>query len=142
MEHANKQQSDNLNNLVREALTRAEHYRSKFRMWDTPLLIFNIICGTIATVLAGGTALRGDEALASFGSWQALCLLVALITALGTVAGTIHKTLQISNKVNSAVKCIARLRALELRLATTSVATEDALLLFNQISEEHSECLV
>lgn len=142
MDHAKEQQANNLNNLVREALTRAERYRSRFRLWDTPLLILNIICGAIATVLAGGTALRGDEALPAFGGWQGLCLLVAVITALGAIAGTIHKSLQISNKVNSAVKCISRLRALELRLATTSVATEDALLLFNQISEEHSECLV
>jgi hypothetical protein len=142
MEHAKEQQTTNLDNLVREALMRAERYRSKFRMWDTPLLILNIICGTIATVLAGGTALRGDEALPAFGGWQGLCLLVAVITALGTIAGTLHKTLQISNKVNGAVKCISRLRALELRLTTSSVAMEDALLLFNQISEEHAECLV
>ncbi|MBI3773933.1 MAG: hypothetical protein HY272_14705 [Gammaproteobacteria bacterium] len=142
MEHAQELRTDHLNSLVREALTRAERYRSRFSLWDTPLLMLNIICGAIATVLAGGTALRGDAALPAFGGWQGLCLLVAVITALGAIAGTIHKSLQISSKVNAAVKCISRLRALELRLATASVTTEDALLLFNQISEEHAECLV
>lgn len=142
MDKAKESQANNLNQLVHEALKRAENYRSRFRRWDTPLLILNIICGGAATVLAGGTALRGDAALPAFGGWQGLCLLVALITAVGTVAGTVHKTLNVSNKVNSAVKCISRLRTLELRLATASVSAEVALLLFNQISEEHAECLV
>lgn len=55
------QQRDELLSTVRGALQRAELYCAKTRRWDTILLIVSIICGAVATVLAGGTVIGGSR---------------------------------------------------------------------------------
>ena len=71
------QQRDELLNTVRDALRRAERYYARTRRWDTLLLIISIICGALATVLAGGTVIGGNRALEAVGGWRILCSIVA-----------------------------------------------------------------
>ena len=111
------QQRDELLSTVRNALQRAELYCAKTRRWDTLLLIVSIICGAVATVLAGGTVIGGSRALEAVGGWRILCSIVALLTASGTVAGALHKSFQITTRLSSAEKCVALLRALDVAIA-------------------------
>ena len=85
------QKRDELLSTVRDALRRAEIYCARTRRWDTLLLIISIICGAVATVLAGGTVIGGKPALEAVGGWRILCSIVAVLTASGTVAGALHK---------------------------------------------------
>jgi hypothetical protein len=135
------QQRDELLGRVREALRRAEFYCGKARRWDTRLLIISIICGALATVLAGGTVIGGKPALDAVGGWRILCSIVAVLTASGTVAGALHKSFSISTRLSNAEKCVARLRALDLAIAASDLSTTDALQTFQHISEEHAACL-
>ena len=75
------QKRDELLSTVRDALRRAELYCARTRRWDTRLLIISIICGAVATVLAGGTVVGGSRALEAVGGWRILCSIVALFTA-------------------------------------------------------------
>lgn len=135
------QQRDGLLNTVRNALRRAERYCAKTRRWDSLLLIASIICGAVATVLAGGTVIGGSRALAAVGGWRILCSIVALLTASGTVAGALHKSFQITTRLTSAEKCVALLRALDVAIVASDVPTDKALETFQRISEEHAACL-
>lgn len=135
------QQRDELLSTVRGALQRAELYCAKTRRWDTILLIVSIICGAVATVLAGGTVIGGSRALETVGGWRILCSIVALLTASGTVAGALHKSFQITTRLSSAEKCVALLRALDVAILASDLPTDKALETFQRISEEHATCL-
>jgi hypothetical protein len=132
---------DELLSTVRDALWRAELYCARTRRWDTCLLIISIICGALATVLAGGTVIGGKAALEAVGGWQILCSIVAMLTASGTVAGALHKSFQITTRLSSAEKCVTRLRALEATIGASDLPINDALETFRRISEEHASCL-
>jgi len=135
------QKRDELLTTVRDALRRAEAYCVRIRPWDSRLSVISIICGALATVLAGGAVAGGKPALDAIGGWRILCTVVAVFTASGTAAGALHKTLQITTRVSSAEKCIARLRALEATLAATDLSADEALQTFQRISEEYAVCL-
>jgi hypothetical protein len=135
------QKRDELLGAVRDALQRAEAYCGKIRPWDSRLSVISILCGAIATVLAGGAVAGGKPAMDALGGWRVLCSMVAVFTAAGTTAGALHKTLQITTRVSSAEKCISRLRALEATIAATDSPAEEALQKFQRISEEHAVCL-
>jgi hypothetical protein len=135
------QQRAELLRTVRDALRRAELYCARTRHWDTRLLIISIICGAIATVLAGGTVIGGSRTLEAVGGWRILCSIVALLTASGTVAGALHKSFQITTRLSSAEKCVARLIALDAAIAASDLPINNALETFQRISEEHAACL-
>jgi hypothetical protein len=135
------QQRDELLGTVRDSLRRAEFYYVRTRRWDTRLLIMSIICGALATVLAGGTVIGGKPALDAIGGWRILCSIVAMLTASGTVAGALHKSFQITTRLSNAEKCVARLRALDVAIAASDLSTAGALETFRHISEEHAACL-
>jgi hypothetical protein len=128
--------------IVRDALKRAEVYCRQYRPWDGRLLIISIVCGAVATLLAGGAVAGGDQAMKALGGWKILCSIVALVTATGTAAGAAHKSLQITLKVLNAERCVARLRSLEAGLVAGNVTPEEALALYQKISDEHAVCLV
>ena len=135
------QQRDQLLSTVRDALRRAELYCARTRRWDTLLLIISILCGAVATVLAGGTVIAGQPALEAVGGWRILCSIVALLTASGTVAGALHKSFQITTRLSSAERCVARLRALDAAIAASDLPINNGLESFQHISEEHAACL-
>jgi hypothetical protein len=135
------QKRDELLGVVREALQRAEGYCGKIRPWDSRLSVISILCGAVATVLAGGAVAGGKPAMEAIGGWKILCSIVAVLTASGTAAGALHKTLQFTTRVSNAEKCIARLRALEAAMAATDMPTDEAMEKFQRISEEHAVCL-
>jgi hypothetical protein len=95
----------------------------------------------VAAVLAGGTVIGGKPALEAVGGWLILCSIVAVFTASGTVAGALHKSLQITTRLSSAEKCVARLRALDATIAASDLPIDNALETFRRISEEHAVCL-
>ena len=135
------QKRDELLSTIRNALRQAELYCAKTQRWDTCLLIVSIICGAVATILAGGTVIGGQSALEAIGGWRILCSIVAVLTASGTVAGALHKSFQITTRLSSAEKCVARLRALDASIAVGDLSTANALETFQRISEEHAACL-
>jgi hypothetical protein len=135
------QQRDELLSTVRDALRRAELYCARTRRWDTGLLVISIICGALATLLAGGTVIGGQRALDAVGGWRILCSIVALLTGSGTVAGALHKSFQITARLSNAEKCVARLRALDATIAASDLPISNALETFQRISEEHAACL-
>lgn len=135
------QQRDELLSTVRDALRRAELYCAKTRRWDTGLLVISIICGALATLLAGGTVIGGQHALDAVGGWRILCSIVALLTGSGTVAGALHKSFQITTRLSNAEKCVARLRALDATIAASDLPITNALETFQRIAEEHAACL-
>src|SRR5215471_3769392 len=132
------QQRDELLSTVRDALRRAELYCARTRRWDTGLLVISIICGALATLLAGGTVIGGQRALDAVGGWRILCSIVALLTGSGTVAGALHKSFQITTRLSNAEKCVARLRALDATIAASDLPISNALETFRRISEEHA----
>ena len=136
------QRKEELRSTIRDALSRAEAYCTRYRPWDTRLLVIGIVCGAIGTLLAAGTVAGGKPVLDAFGGWKILCSIVAVFTAAGTVASAVHKSLQITTRVASAEKCVARLRALDATIVATDVPVDEVLDSFRQISEEHSVCLV
>ena len=127
---------------IRDALRRAELYCARTRRWDTRLLIISILCGAVATVLAGGTVIGGSRALEALGGWRILCSIVAVFTASGTVAGALHKSFQITTRLSNAERCVARLRALDAAIAASDLPISNALETFQRISEEHAACLI
>ena len=132
-------QKDELLATVRDALRRAETYCHRIRPWDTRLLLLSIVCGAIASVLAGTIAVKND---AFGGRYPLVCGIAALFTVSGTVAGALHKSLQITTRVSGAEKCVVRLRALEMSIAASDIPPDSALEAFKRIAEDHSVCLV
>jgi hypothetical protein len=135
------QQRDELLGTVRDAFTTSRALLHQGRRWDSRLLVISIICGAVATVLASGTVIGGQSALQAMGGWRILCSIVALLTASGTVAGALHKSFQITTRLSSAEKCVARLRALDAAIAASDLPIDNALETFQRISEEHAACL-
>jgi hypothetical protein len=127
--------------IVRDALKRAEAHCRQYRPWDGRLLLVSIICGALATLLAGGAVAGGDGAMKALGGWKVVCSVVAFLTAFGTTAGAAHKSLQITLKVVNGERCVARLRALEAGLIAGSVTPEEALASYQKINEEHAVAL-
>jgi hypothetical protein len=70
------------------------------------------------------------------------CAIVAVLTASGTVAGALHKSFQITIRLSSAEKCVARLRALDATIAASDLPIDEALETYRHISEEHAASLV
>ena len=136
------QKREELLSIVRDSLKRAEGHCRRYRPWDGRLLVVSIACGALATLLAGGAVAGGDAAMKALGGWKIVCSVVALFTATGTAAGAAHKSLQITMKVVSAERCVARLRALEAGLATGSMTADDALAVYQKINDEHAVSLV
>lgn len=141
MTTADSNQRDQLLKVVNDALRRAEASCAKFRPWDTRLSVVSIACGAIATVLAGGAVAGGKPTLDMLGGWKILCTVVAVFTASATASSSLHKSLQISSRVTSTERCIARLRALEAGLRASDLSLQEALKTFQHISEEHAGCL-
>jgi hypothetical protein len=135
------QQRDELLGMLRDALRRAELYCARTRRWDTRLLVISIICGGVATLLAGGTVIGGQRVLEAVGGWRVLCSIVALLAGSGTVAGALHESFQITTRLSSAERCVVRLRALDATIAASDLPIKDALETFQRISEEHAACL-
>jgi hypothetical protein len=79
--------------------------------------------------------------LEAVGGWRILCSIVALLTASGTVAGALHKSFQITTRLSSAERCVARLRALDAAIAATDLPADNVLETFQRISEEHATSL-
>lgn len=128
--------------IVRGALQKAEGHCRRYRPWDGRLLVISIVCGALATLLAGGAVAGGNDAMKALGGWKVVCSIVAVLTALGTSAGATHKSLQITLKVANAERCVARLRSLEVGLVSGVVTPDEALATYQKISEEHAVCLV
>lgn len=141
MQTADSKQRDDLVGVVRDSLRRAELHCAKFRPWDTRLSVISIICGAIATVLAGGAVAGGKPTLDALGGWKVLCSVVAVLTASATASSSLHKSLRVSDRVTNAEQCIARLRALEASLVASNLAPDEALKTFQRISEDHAVCL-
>ncbi len=127
--------------LVQRGLRQAAAHLKWLRRLDTWLLVTSIVLGALATVLAGGAAAAGEGATNLAGSWQAICIGIAVITALGTVCGTLHKTFRVSDRLGAAVACQGKLQALELSLALTGKDPVEAAQVYEQILREHPECL-
>lgn len=134
-------QPADLKAVVRDALRRAEAHHSRCRPWDARLSIISIVCGALATVLAGGAVAGGKPALDALGGWKILCSIVAVLTASATAASSLHKSMRVSDRVANAEKCIARLRALDAALVTGGLPPDEALKLFQRIAEDHAVCL-
>lgn len=122
---------------VRGARERAEAYVARQRPWDTRLLILSIVFGTLATVLAGGAAARGNDSLKPFGGkWRPLCYTVACFSAVGTVASALHKGFNITARVTAAERCVSRLRILEMQISGDIIDPKKALEAFAKISDD------
>lgn len=126
---------------VQTSLHLAESYVKKYRVWDLKLLIISIVLGAVATTLAGGAAVGGKPMLDILGGWRILCSIVALLTLVGTICGTLHKTLQVTNRLASAVECVAKLRALELAITITKKDANEVVEAYSQILQQYPDCL-
>lgn len=127
--------------LIRNNEQRAGAFIKSYRRWDLGLLITSIIVGTLATVIAGGTAVGGTQVMQTLGGWRLICGVVAVFTGIATICGTIHKTLQINTRVTSAIECSAKLQSLEIALTVENKNPTEVAESYRQTLEKHSDCL-
>lgn len=141
MHEDQNEQREEILKLVRDGLFKADSYAKKYGRLDAWLLVTSIVLGTLATVLAGGTAAGGTPVMNSLGGWRVICSIVAVFTAVATISGTLHRTFQVTNHLAAAVGCIGKLKSLELAITVTRTEPREVAEGYRQIIEEYPACL-
>ena len=124
-EDALRDRRDMLRTDVQEAIRHVRRTARRYRRASTILLLTAMMCGALATALAGdafrGGRLAANTAQATTGrvpsalapGWRNLCGLIALLTLAGTVASGTNSVLKLADHQARTTACVTALATLQ-----------------------------
>ncbi len=118
MEH-----SDKVYHLLKRIDEKSQAASEKmlfYRQRNYGLQLTIMVLGTIATLLAGSLAARGEIIFTAIDSWQFGCAIVAIFTGLTAISAGLQERLHISDHLANVAACAAHLSALRYSLRNST----------------------
>lgn len=135
--------SEELLKRIKAKRRSIQSFVSSLKPRATRLTNFNIICGSIATVLTATPAIGGKTVIEALGSsdpdtlaWRIPFALAALFSMLSTIAANLYKAQDITSRLGKAEACDARLEGLETFLELNQITVKDAATKYTQYISE------
>lgn len=105
---------------VRDSLERARGNAERLRKMNTRLLIAGVVTSAAATLVTGVTAATGPVVGEGIPGWRLACIVAAGFGFVSTLSVGVHQQLGLSDKLADGHQCVARLKFLDLAIATGS----------------------
>lgn len=129
---------------VKTSLASARGKVAGIRRTDTQLFVTNVVSPAAATLISGLAASIGGNVMfkqaaaqAEDGGWVLACALVALFGFVATVSGVFKK--QVEDRLTRGNQCVGRLLALDLGIASGSIAWDEAAKEYADVIKSFSE---
>jgi hypothetical protein len=132
-------QKDNLINMLQEKKLKIEKIAKRLRKKNTLYITLSIIASTLATLLAGLTAMNGPLAGSGPPAWKITCGAVAGLTAFAGITTGLHQRLSIPERLSKCYSCAGRLNALELALTVFNREPSELAQEYQDITSTYSE---
>jgi hypothetical protein len=127
-DEALRKDRDILRTEIQNRIAGVQRAARRYRRLSTVLLLTAMLCGAVATALAGD-AFRGGELAAGVAQtttgrvpsdlprgWRNVCGIIALLTLAGTIATGTNSVLKIEEHQTRAFACVGALDALQTEL--------------------------
>ncbi len=109
MSTTSNDQHQELRQHIHDSLRKASAHRDRLKRVSTRYSVINIVLGSLATLVAGVSAVQAAPVT---GSWVSTCGIASLFAFGGTVVMGLQKQLADPDLLNEASECVGRLRAL------------------------------
>jgi len=139
VENALEHDRDRLQERIEQSVLQVRRAARRYRRISTVLLLTGMLCGAVATALAGeafrGGSLAAKTAEATTGrvpaelarGWRNVCGIIAVITLAGTLATGTNSVLKLTEHQAQTRACLAALGALQTQLFEADAAGPVAL---------------
>lgn len=125
--------SEDLLKRIKNKRRDIQSFISSLKPIGTRLTNFNIICGSIATVLTAAPAIGGKTVIEALGSsdpdtpaWRIPFAVAALFSLLSTIAANLYKSQDIASRLGKAEACDGKLEGLETFLELNQISVKEA----------------
>lgn len=125
LDHALEHDRGRLEDRIQESILQVRRAARRYRRTSTALLLAGMLCGAVATALAGD-AFRGGQLAASTAEtttgrvpaelprgWRNVCGIIAVLTLAGTLSTGTNSILRLSEHQARTAACVAALGALQ-----------------------------
>lgn len=133
------EQRDAMLERIRGGLRTAEGRAQNLRRRSSQLILVNLVCGALGTVVAGLAAAVGPVAGTGPHAWKLTCAAVAVLTASATFCSGLNQQLGVPDRLAKATICLARLRALEMEITVTNHDLADVTRQYEDLVASHQE---
>src|SRR5436190_9189479 len=139
IENALEHDRDQLQERIGESVLQVRRAARRYRRISTALLLIGMLCGAVATALAGDAFRGGSLAAATAETttgrapaplapgWRNVCGIIAVLTLAGTLATGTNSVLRLTEHQAQARACLAALGALQTQLLEEAAAGPVAL---------------
>lgn len=110
---------------IQEHMRRVERRVVRLRRHNVQVITVNLLCSTIATLLAGLTAASGPLIGEGAPAWRWTCGVIAVVTAGAAVATGLQQRFKVPEQLARSLTCAGKLRSLELALQLARLAPEE-----------------
>ena len=133
------EQRDAMLERIRGGLRTAEGRAQNLRRRSSQLILVNLVCGALGTVVSGLAAAAGPVAGTGPHAWKLTCAAVALLTASSTFFSGLNQQLAVPDHLAKATMCVARLHALEMEITVTNRDLADVTRQYEDLIASHQE---
>lgn len=125
LDHALEHDRGRLEDRIQESILQVRRAARRYRRTSTALLLAGMLCGAVATALAGD-AFRGGQLAARTAEtttgrvpaelprgWRNVCGIIAVLTLAGTLSTGTNSILRLSEHQARTAACVAALGALQ-----------------------------
>ncbi len=137
----NGQNKTALTNEIKSSLKKAEKVVSKQKKTNTGTLITSFTFSATATLVAGITSAAGPVIGSGIEAWRAACILAAALSFGSTLITGISQQLKLSDRLEEASLCAAKLRALDIGLTVGSRDWDDAAREYEEIAKTYPQLI-
>jgi hypothetical protein len=109
---------------VQDGLKKVDGETKHLKNTSTRLTVGGLFTSAAATFVAGWTAMAGPIVGEGIPGWRLACIVAAIFALLATILSGLEQQLKFSDRLAEANQCLARLRALELNIATGRASAE------------------
>jgi hypothetical protein len=131
-----------LANRIQDHLHRVERRVGRLRRLNVQVVGANLLCSTIATLLAGLTAASGPLMGEGTSAWRWTCAIIAVVTAGTALATGLQQRFKLPEQLARSLACAGRLRSLELSLQLSRLAPEEVGKEYEQLITAYAEELI
>lgn len=109
---------------VQDGLKKVDTETRQLRTTSARLTVGGLFTSAAATFVAGWTATAGPIIGEGIPGWRLACIVAAIFALLATIFSGLEQQLKFNDRLAEANQCLARLRALELNIATGRATPE------------------
>jgi len=124
---------------VQEKRIKVEALAKKLKKKNSRYVLISIIGSSLATLLAGLTAIYGPLAGAGAPAWKITCGAIAGLTAFSGIFAGLHQKLAIPEHLSRCYACSGRLNALELALTVFNRDISEVAKEYQDITSNYNE---